>query len=256
MKPFFSCVVAVKGPRPYLDAALASLAGQGLGDDLEVIVQDGDAEPDAGLSDAFNTGFAKARGEWLFWLNADDILLPGALRAVRALAAADAAASWIAGNVAFIDAAGRVLSCAADRGSPLAFKGLPVQVYGPSSFFRRPLLAACGGFDPNLKSCMDSDLWTRFREKGYWYRRLNRYVWGFRRHDGSRTKSDNKPVGEQARQGEEAAAMHRRHGLSMSPACYLRARAIRLFDGSYLRSAFDTLRYRGRRYEAIYGGFA
>ena len=65
MNPFFSCVVAVKGPRPYLDAALASLAGQDFGDDLEVIVQDGDAEPDAGLSDAFNTGFAKVRGAWL-----------------------------------------------------------------------------------------------------------------------------------------------------------------------------------------------
>ena len=40
-KPLFSCVVPVKGPRPYLDEALASLSAQGMGDDLEVIVQDG-----------------------------------------------------------------------------------------------------------------------------------------------------------------------------------------------------------------------
>ena len=26
---------------------------------------------------------AKAKGEWLFWLNADDVLLPGALKKVR-----------------------------------------------------------------------------------------------------------------------------------------------------------------------------
>ena len=54
----------VKGPRPYMEEALASLSAQGMGDDLEVIVQDGDAEPDAGQSDAFNKGFAKAHGEW------------------------------------------------------------------------------------------------------------------------------------------------------------------------------------------------
>lgn len=53
-----------------------------MGDDLEIIVQDGDVEPDAGQSDALNKGFAKAKGEWLFWLNADDILLPEALERV------------------------------------------------------------------------------------------------------------------------------------------------------------------------------
>ena len=59
--------------------ALDSLYMQGMGDNLEIIVQDADIEPDKGQSDAFNKGFAKARGEWFFWLNADDILLPGAL---------------------------------------------------------------------------------------------------------------------------------------------------------------------------------
>ena len=81
--PLFSCVVPVKGARPYLAEALSSLEAQGMGDDLEVIVQDGDVETDSGQSDALNKGFAKARGEWLFWLNADDVLLPGALRSVR-----------------------------------------------------------------------------------------------------------------------------------------------------------------------------
>ena len=42
MKPLFSCVMPVKGPRPYMEEALASLSAQGMGDDLEVIVQDAD----------------------------------------------------------------------------------------------------------------------------------------------------------------------------------------------------------------------
>ena len=49
----------------------------------EIIVQDGDVEADSGQSDALNKGFAKAKGKWLFWLNADDVLLPGALKKVR-----------------------------------------------------------------------------------------------------------------------------------------------------------------------------
>ena len=82
-RPFFSCVIPVKGARPYFDAALESLRLQEMGDDLELIVQDADVEPDEGQSDALNIGFAKARGEWLFWLNADDVLFPGALKSVK-----------------------------------------------------------------------------------------------------------------------------------------------------------------------------
>ena len=81
--PLFSCVIPVKGDRPFLGEAIDSLKVQGLGDNLQIIVQDADVEPDAGQSDALNKGFAKAKGEWLFWLNADDVLLPGALKKVR-----------------------------------------------------------------------------------------------------------------------------------------------------------------------------
>lgn len=38
MNPLFSCVVPVKGTRPYIGEALDSLKSQGFGDDLEVII--------------------------------------------------------------------------------------------------------------------------------------------------------------------------------------------------------------------------
>ena len=82
-RPLFSCVIPVKGERPYFDEALESLLSQGMGDDLEIIVQDADIEADLGQSDALNKGFKKAKGEWLFWLNADDVLLPGALKSLE-----------------------------------------------------------------------------------------------------------------------------------------------------------------------------
>src|ERR1035437_1184692 len=40
------------------------------------------SEPDEGQADAIAKGFARSGGEVLCWLNSDDILLPGALRAV------------------------------------------------------------------------------------------------------------------------------------------------------------------------------
>ena len=37
------------------------------------------SEKDAGQSDAIHKGFSRATGDYLFWLNSDDVLLPGTL---------------------------------------------------------------------------------------------------------------------------------------------------------------------------------
>jgi hypothetical protein len=37
-RPLFSCVMPVKGPRPYMAAALGSLHNQGMSDELEIII--------------------------------------------------------------------------------------------------------------------------------------------------------------------------------------------------------------------------
>ncbi len=74
------------------------------------------------------------------------------------------------------------------------YRGLPVRVYGPSSFFRRELYECCQksgcGFDTNLHYMMDIDLWERFRKAGFWHHKLARYVWGFRVHGASLTSED------------------------------------------------------------------
>ena len=244
----------VKGTRPFMDESLASLRAQEMGDELEIIVQDGDVEPDGGLSDALNKGFAKAHGEWLFWLNADDVLLPGALKAVRALidsSARDAGSpDWIAGNDVFIDKDGKVIRCAWDRGWKCCCRRLPVQVYGPSSFFRRGLFESSGGFDTSLKFAMDVDLWCRFRKDGHWFAKLPRYVWGFRVHGGSATHS--RVDGDwSAAHAEENERLCRKSGFVESRIAKSVARMVRLLNGSYLRAAIDTVRFRGRDWREV-----
>ena len=212
-KPCFSCVVPVKGSRQYLDESLASLANQGLGDELEIIVQDGDVEPDSGQSDALNMGFAKAKGEWLFWLNADDVLLPEALKKVQQFMVDTSqltTLNWIAGDTVYIDEVGNVKGVRCDAKWRSWFgKKLSVWTGGPSAFFKRELWEKHGGFDTELKYAMDIDLWTRWAKAGEKFVGLGDYVWGFREHCGSKTGSGHNV----AVQAEELRMVRERYGI-------------------------------------------
>ncbi len=247
MKPLFSCVMPVKGPRPYMEEALASLSAQGLGDDLEVIVQDADVEPDTGQSDAFNKGFAKARGEWFFWLSADDVLLPGALEKVRELISSVEHVEWITGNQLLIDESSKVLKCSVGNGwHDWLYRHAVPHVYGPSSFFRRELLERVGGFDASLHVCMDWDLWIRFMRAGARFRRIDGYLWAFRHWGGSKTKRPH-DAEEGGRQWAEVVEMLRKNDFSLTRGGMLLARLWRFLNGNYMSEWIDGIRFRGRK---------
>ncbi len=249
-RPLFSCVIPVKGARPYFAEAVASLQSQRMGEDLEVIIQDGDVEQDNGQSDALNKGFVKSRGEWLFWLNADDILLPGALKAVFDVICRKPSAQWIAGNTAYLTPEGCVCWCVWDSGWKCTYRGLPVQVYGPSAFFRRELFDRIGQFDTSLDYTMDVDLWCRMRQAGYWYEKVPRLVWGFRLHEGSKTHQA------QMRKScpsveKEMARVCARYGVKVRWNKLLWAHLVRLVNGDYVRASFWTIFSRFERSKQV-----
>lgn len=252
VRPLFSCVVPVMGPRPYMDAALASLRNQGMGEQLEVIVQDGDVEPDQGQSDALNKGFAKAKGEWLFWLNADDVLLPGALQKVKTIIHSSTTTSdfdspqWIAGNQICIDEQGRVLKCMRSNAwhDGLYRHAVP-HVNGPSAFFRRELFEKVGGFDASLRYSMDWDLWIRFMKAGARFVRVDDYLWGFRQWSGSKTQHE-KSQEEIRNPDPELQRMLDKNEFRITRFGTAKLRLWRMMDGSYLRGWIDTMRMRGR----------
>ena len=249
-RPRFSCVVPVKGTRPYMDEALDSLSAQGMGGDLEVIVQDGDVEPDAGQSDALNRGFAKARGEWLFWLNADDVLLLGALKSLefRVQSLEFRKVEWIAGDTVYLDEKGVVQDVRTDaKWRPWFGKKLSVWTGGPSAFFRRELWERHGGFDADLKYAMDIDLWTRWAKAGEKFVGLGDYVWGFRMHEGSKTMGG----GDKSMQMEELARIDARHGVSSVGFWRNLTRAASILDGSWLKRRMDSARYCGLHWLSI-----
>lgn len=249
--PLFSCVVPVKGPRPYLDEALASLSMQGIGDSLEVIVQDGDIEPDAGQSDALNKGFAKAKGQWFFWLNADDLLLPGALKKVRCLTEAEGRVEWITGNQLLIDGKGNVLKCSVGPGwHDWMYRHAVPHVYGPSSFFRCELLERTGGFDTTLEYCMDWDLWIRFMRGGARYKRLDAYLWAQRQWNGSKTQR-RVPPEELKKHWCEIRGMAKKNKFEMNHWGDSLSRIWRVLNGNIVRQLMDGIRFRGKGIRCI-----
>ena len=247
-RPLFSCVIPVKGGRPYFDEAIASLDAQGLDDAVEVIIQDGDTEPDSGQSDALNKGLAKSKGEWLFWLNADDVLLPGALKKVADRINKIDRIDWIAGDTVYIDEKGLIKDVRTDaKWHPWFGSKMSVWTGGPSAFFRRSLWERMGGFDTSLKYVMDIDLWTRWAREGVRFVSLNDYVWGFRLHDGSKTGSG----GNRAAQLEEWSQVDAKYGVASTGFWRNVTRTASVLDGSWLKRKIDSARYSGLRWDEI-----
>ena len=146
------------------------------------------SEKDGGQSAAFNKGFSHANGLFLTWLNADDILLPGALKAFKCAIKKHTDVDWFGGGCLYLDPNLRVFKCARSRRvSKMRIDNGEIGVTGPSSFFSRRLYDCVGGVDERFQYSMDTDLWTRFAVKeGATYVPFVRYAWGLRLHPGAK----------------------------------------------------------------------
>lgn len=188
----FQIVMPVLNQARYITRAIESVLQQAKDVKLELIIIDGVStdstlpsiertlerfpgasvtvvsEPDEGQSDAINKGALLGSADIISWLNADDLLLPGSLRRVRA--AYDSALPEtvaIYGNVRFIDANGsptRELREQHFRRRDLVWG--PCYIPQPSTFIRRDAWMAVGGLDQRLHYAMDLDLWLRLSELG------------------------------------------------------------------------------------------
>lgn len=180
----FAISIPVGAWHPFLPQALASLRCQG--GDVAVALLDasgdprvkaaGDAHadwlayrrhaPDRGQSDAILEGWAHLQGDWLGWLNADDILMPGALDQVRAANAADPALEVIYGHSTILDETGAMTGYhfnVEPPGPRLMQAGIVSQ---PSCFFSRAAYERAGGLNRDLHYTMDWDLWIRLFKHG------------------------------------------------------------------------------------------
>lgn len=208
--PFVSIIIANYNYGHLLSFALDSILAQD-DDDFEIIVVDGGStdnsvevirkyeahiswwisEPDHGQSEAFNKGFKHAKGKFLTWLNADDLLLPGTILAVKTALRNHPEASWATGNmVRFLHQNGEIIEAPwGPHYLPkwLQGKGRVTISFGPSTFWSRDSYNQIGPINENLHYAMDFDYWTRLNHAGYLQVRVNHFCWGFRMHEVSKT---------------------------------------------------------------------
>ena len=151
------------------------------------------SEPDTGQSNAFNKGFAKARGRFLTWLNADDVMLPGTIAKLKTAAEKHPECEWFVGGCFWLDPEMRIINCGRGRSfSEIRYREGNVSVWGPSSFFTKRLLDAVGGVDERFHYAMDSNLWLRFASKaGARYMPFCDYAWGLRLHPDAKMSGHN-----------------------------------------------------------------
>lgn len=169
----------------YLSAAIDSVLSQDY-PDIEYIVIDGGStdgtldvlnyyggrirwisEPDRGQSDAINKGLALVSGDIVGWLNADDLLQPGAVRQVIEAFERDTSAGLVYGDVEIIDAKGRFVAFYPFV-QPCNFKmlrDLGDFIVQPGTFWRRDHAQRQPLLDVDLHWTMDYELWLYLTQR-------------------------------------------------------------------------------------------
>ena len=193
----------------YLEECIRSVLLQGY-PDIELIIHDGGSkrevieifekydpwisywvsEADRGQSHAVNKGNLRSTGKIIFWLNSDDIILPGAFRKVAEAFRDNPECKIVSGQAYSIDDRSEVTGKI-----PSYFKDWDEIVTNPgnslrqvSTFFRREIFDDCGMLDANPKLAMDTDLLVRFTEHSKPIV-LSDFLAGFRVHEEANTQT-------------------------------------------------------------------
>lgn len=187
----FACAIPVGGWHPFLPAALESLAEQSVPLEVALLDASGDdrvamaadtagvnftyrrSGPDAGQAAAIAEGWRETGGEIVFWLNADDRLLPGVLSQVAAAFQASEPPDVVFGGSQFINARGDVTGRHEQVADATDLLLRSNTISQPSCFVRRKAVDQVGGLNESLHYVMDWDLWVRLYRAGATFVQVN-----------------------------------------------------------------------------------
>jgi len=148
------------------------------------------SEVDNGQSDALRKGFNIASGEYIGWLNSDDIFLNNSfthiLRTIKNSPHADVIygkAIWVNENDDIINVAPH------EEHSDFLFRRLGPNITQPGSFFRREKYMELGGLSEDYIYGMDYEFFCRLFKSGAIFVFCNHYLSGFRKHSSQKGAS-------------------------------------------------------------------
>lgn len=122
------------------------------------------SEKDKGISDAFNKGIARATGDLVGIINADDELLPDTCKILKKYASENPADVYY-GDCIWVDEKNKLEYISKPKHDLEKLLYHMVLIH-PSTFVMRTAYEECGGFDISYRYCMDKELLYRFLRRG------------------------------------------------------------------------------------------
>ncbi|WP_428423387.1 glycosyltransferase family 2 protein [Methylibium sp.] len=209
--PTISIVTISFNQAPFLEECLRSVMEQDYPDIDYIVVDPGSTdgsreiigryatsisaavlEPDKGPAHGLKKGFARARGSVFAYVNADDRLLPGALRFVGEYFAAHEATDVLCGAIRIVDREGRAAlrRRTADRFDLARYAAGVCTVGQQGTFFRRRAFEAAGGFNVRNHVNWDGELLVDMALTEARFATVSKVLGDFRIHGESITGSN------------------------------------------------------------------
>ncbi|MEC4813844.1 MAG: glycosyltransferase family 2 protein [Scytonema sp. PMC 1069.18] len=226
--PKVSVIIPAYNAMMYLPATLESVLQQTFTDFEVLIVNDGSSDnivewvgaikdqrvklltqPNQGVSVARNTGISNSEGEYIAFLDADDLWestkLDKQVRSLEAHPSVGLVYTW----TAFIDECGKLTGVSiVSHAEGNVWEQIVVRDMvstGSSPMIRRVCFDTVGVFDSNIKIGEDRDMWSRIAAH-YPFAVIKEPLTLYRRHDNNTTKSSRKIVQELHKVIEKAFA--------------------------------------------------
>lgn len=191
MKPEVSVLMSVYNGERWLAESIESVLNQTFTDFEFLIVNDGSTDgsgeiinryaeqdsrihvfdkPNTGLADSLNYGIARAKGEWIARIDADDVCEPERLESQWGVVSTNPDLVFVGSGLVLIDAYG---NRTAVHHYPTSHRRLVAHLttarkfpVHSSVFFRAEAFRQVGGYRSRIRRSQDWDLWLRFSEVG------------------------------------------------------------------------------------------